>query len=229
MSVSKTVFIVLDVETGNLNAETSPITQLALEIIEPTNFKILESYDTFVKPYDDLVIVQDALNSSRVTMDEINKGITADKLLEKLVEIIKRHIPKGSKKGKNLPILVGHNINFDRSFLSYLFKRRSKHVDEFLSSLMYDTLRMSQDIEMLDKDSAKLSNKLEVVCERYGIKLKAAHGAPADVVATRLLFTHFMKNLRNANSREKKVGSGRETTEYNNDSNIKSRNFFELP
>jgi len=226
--MAKNVFIVLDVETGGLDHTQHPITQIAFKIVEPTQFKVLEQYDTFIKPYDDLIITQEALNHSRVTIDEINAGITADKALEHIIITIKKHIPKGSKAGQNLPILVGHNVGFDRGFIKYLFSRRSKDVDDYLDAIMYDTLRLTIDYEMNVKGADKLNNKLEIVCQRYGIKLKSAHGAPADVEATLLLFKLLMSRFRsNKNPINNNEVSG-ETTQ-DGAGMEKSRKYFELP
>lgn len=229
--MAKNVFIVLDVETGGLDWTIHPITQIAFKIVEPTQFKVLEQYETFIKPYDDLTITQEALNHSRVTIDEINAGISADKALEHLIITIKKHIPKGSKAGQNLPILVGHNIPFDQDFIRYLFSRKTKHMTEYISPLMYDTLRLTVDYEMNVKGADKLNNKLEIVCQRYGIKLKSAHGAAADVEATLQLFKLFMSRFRSNKNPIHNELSNQTTQDVEGIVPLgeKSRKYFELP
>lgn len=226
---AKSVFIVLDVETGGLDSDKHPITQIAFKVVEPTKFAVLEQWSTFIKPYDELTITQDALNHSRVTIDEINAGISADKALEHLIITIKKHIPKGSKARQNLPIMVGHNIPFDRNFIKYLFSRRAKDVDDFLDVLMYDTLRMIIDYEMNVKDADKLNNKLSIVCQRYGIKLKAAHVAAADVEATLQLFKLLMTRFRSNKNNKDGVILSQEVVGDTLVAETKARKYFELP
>jgi DNA polymerase III alpha subunit (gram-positive type) len=226
----RNVFAVLDVETGGLDHKENPITQFAVTLIDPTNFRVLESFDTFVKPYDNLKITQAALNRSRVTMDEINAGMTAEQLLATVMILMKKYSSKGGIPVR--PVIVGHNVGFDIGFIDYLFYRKAKAMYDTFDRVMYCTLRMIKDFETNVKGSDQFMNNLTAVCERYKIILKSAHGAPADVTATVEVFSMLMKNFRQANSqaarRVKKTGD--ELVEEDEvQEQVKSRKFFELP
>ena len=64
-----------------------------------------------------------------------------------------------------------------------------------------DTLQLAKLFEAENLKENLSSYKLGAVCERMGITLKGAHGAPADVEATKQLFIHLIKKLRDAGNR----------------------------
>lgn len=214
----KNNFIILDVETGGLKYKENPITQIGLVVVEPKNFSIIEQYETFVKPYNDLEITKQALEASRVTMEEINGGIDHIKVLVKLIEIFRKHTPPNTKTAK--PILVGHNFSFDIKFLEYLFDLRSKDVFDFVDPVYYDTMRLMKIFERKKKDEAF---DLTSCCSRFNIKLKAAHGAMHDVLATRDLFKALMGRF------DANIDKGSVVSVDEDEVKVKSRKFFELP
>lgn len=219
--MAKNNFIVLDCETGGIDEKSNPITQVALMVIDPSNFAILEQYENFIKPYEGLVIKKEAINASRVSMSEINAGVEYVKVIADLIRIFSKHSPKGKIPAK--PIIVGHNTQFDIRFLKELFKFKSKDLFDFIDPFFYDTLRMIKDYEMNIKGSENFVNKLEVVCQRYGIELKSAHGAMNDVIATREIFSMLMSNFRTSGKSSK---GGKTVADIDK---TKSRKFFELP
>lgn len=212
-------FAVLDCETGGFKEDENPITQIAISIIEPTKFAILEKYETFIKPYEGLIITTSAINASKVSMSEINEGMDYKNVLADMIKLFQRHTSKGSNPQR--PIIVGHNTQFDIRFIKKLFSYGSKELFDFVDPFFYDTLRMIKDYETNVKGSNNLVNKLEIVCARYGIELKGAHGAAQDVEATQAIFTLLMKRFRGT--------KGEKTTITKQEEIIKSRKFFELP
>ena len=214
----KNNIIILDTETGGLKYKENPITEIGLVVVEPKNFSILEQYETFVKPYNNLEITKKALEVSRVSMEEINKGVDAKVVVAKLISIFRKYTPPNTKGSK--PILVGHNITFDLDFLEYIFDFCSKNLYDFVDRISHDTMRLMEIYER--KSKTNLSYKLESCCDRFGIKLKSAHGALNDSIATRELFKALMNNLTPDKSNNNSSNGKKEEI-------IKSRNFFELP
>lgn len=212
----KNKIIILDVETGGLKHKENPITQIGLVVLDPKNFSIIEQYETFVKPYADLEITNKALEVSRVSMEEINNGIDYTKLLAKLIEIFRKH-----SEPKTKVVLVGHNFPFDIKFLEYLFDLKSKDLYDFIDPVYLCTMRMMKLYER--KMRTDQAYDLTACCLRFGIKLKAAHGALPDVLATRELFKALMKVF------DSTASSGTTTADKEDDKPIKQRQFFELP
>jgi DNA polymerase III alpha subunit (gram-positive type) len=189
--------IVLDLETGGYHATEHPITQLALNVVDPLHFESLHKYSNFVKPYNNLVITPEALQASRVSMQQINKGITVQVLVKDLLAAFK--IAHKSGKPQTKPIIVGHNIaEFDMPFLEYLFSYLNKNLYDYVSRVTFDTIPFSKLLmagNVKSDENAKFN--LAACCERFGIELKGAHDALADVEATTQLFKFLTKTLRN--------------------------------
>jgi DNA polymerase III alpha subunit (gram-positive type) len=191
----KNNIIVLDTETGGLKSDKNPITQVGLSVIEPIHFDEISSFNTFVQPYDDLIIEQAALDASRVTMKQINDGVDVTVLIKKLIAVFKEATGKGRI---SKPILCGHNLGFDLRFLNYLFSSRNQDLYEYIDTFHYDTQRLFSHLEAQQKGADKLKYNLTNLSERYGIQLSSAHGAMADVKATKQLLIIYLNKSRNA-------------------------------
>lgn len=199
--------IVLDVETGGREEEENPITQLALQVITPEDFEVLHSFDTVVKPYNNLVVSKEAIDYTRVSVKEINeKGVDVNVLMKGLIEAFK--IANKTGKANNRPIIVGHNIPFDIKFLKYLFDYKNKNIYDYLDDSHFDTLKMMKLLEAGSLKSSEISRyTLSACCERFGINLKTAHGAVGDVEATKHLFIGITNILRKNNKDGNKSGN----------------------
>lgn len=215
--------VCLDVETGGLNARPSkkekiqnPITQIGLIVFEVDKFKQLESYETFVKNDNDWNINPNALEASRVTIEEIRSGIPQKELPKKLIEIFTRYKLKGKKTP--LPIILGHNVRFDMGFLEVSFELINKNLYDFVDPYPIDTIREMQIHESMIGKKETI-HKLEACCERMGINLNAAHGAMYDVIATLELF----KKIKTETSSMSLSGDNAEEKTIE-----KSRKFFQL-
>ena len=188
-------YIVLDCETGGLEPFENPITQIAFLTLDQYSLKELNRYETYVKPYNDLVIDQKALNATMVKMSDVNKGIDYKALVKNIIAYVKTANPSGRQGTR--PIMVGHNTQFDIGFISYLFALDGKDVFDYFAKGHYDTLLLTKQMFDLDKKKdSEMSYALTQSCKRFGIELIDAHGAMNDVVATSKLFVAYCKHLR---------------------------------
>lgn len=64
----KSNYIVHDCETGGLDENLNPITQYAAIVLDYKTLKEVDRWETFVKPYNNLVIEQEALDRTMVSM-----------------------------------------------------------------------------------------------------------------------------------------------------------------
>ena len=78
----KSNYIVFDCETGGLDETKNPITQYAAVILDGKTLKEKDRFETFIKPYNDLVIEKQALEHTMVTMSDVNSGISVKKFVE---------------------------------------------------------------------------------------------------------------------------------------------------
>lgn len=202
----KNNLIVIDVETGDLSEKKGPITQVALEVVEPLHFTTIDSYDTFVKPYNNLTITAKSLAVSRVTMQQVNSGIDKNVLIKNLIEVFKRANKNGKPAGR--PQLVMHNAPFDEKFLVEFFTYMGKDIYDFVDRQTWCTMRMCKLIEAGNIKSNENSKfNLTACCERYGIPIHNQHGAPADVAVTKLLLIKLINRMRNVNNSDSSTAS----------------------
>lgn len=202
-------YVITDVETGGLIPDirtakdkdkgkpANPITQVAFLTIDSINFKELNRFETFVKPYENLVITKEALASTMLSMSDILKGMDYKKLIKFVIEYLKQ-----ATNGTRKPILIGHNINFDIGFYAALFRYDNKNFYDYIDDgVPICTLRLAKakwDAVLAKEDVKKIT--LTHCCKLAGIKLTDAHGAMNDVLATTKLVTYFFNLLRNDSS-----------------------------
>lgn len=193
----KSFYLVHDCETGGLDFTKNPITQYACVILDPFTLKEVDRYETFVKPYDDLVIEKQALEHTMVSMSDIKNGITRKKLYETLKTIYTNYQAKGKYKDANRIVSVGHNVTFDHGFIDYVFQSQGDSMWNYFQPTFVDTLVLAKLMWGLTGDE-KLN--LTACSERAKIKLSDAHGAMNDVEATADLLRYFAKKLRSGKS-----------------------------
>jgi DNA polymerase III alpha subunit (gram-positive type) len=201
--VQRSHIVCLDFETGGLKATKNPITQVAVQSFRIDTLEEISRYTDYCQKYDDkLIYEQGALDYTHITMHDIDNGVPVKQLVKNLCEEFeKANIANNFRKK---PILLGHNIAFDISFLRQIFNHCKVDLGKYLHCqddeqgnsypIFFDTMLMSQ-LKWAD-DPTMTSFKLEVCCEKAGIALYDAHDAQNDVSATKALFIYLTNHLR---------------------------------
>jgi len=188
--MKKARYVVLDCETGGKKHEESPITQIAMITID-NDYKEIDRYETFIKPYGDLKIYKEALDITGLTMSDINSGIDYKKAVKLIREYFKK--AKGGNHASLKPVVVGHNPVFDTGFINHMFELAGDSLWKYINGNVADTMLLTK---MLNPTISSLS--LGVCCEEAGIKLSNAHSAMPDTVATKDLFVSYMMKMRSS-------------------------------
>lgn len=213
----KSNYIIFDCETGGLDETKNPITQYAAVILDGKTLKEKDRFETFIKPYNGLVIEKQALEHTMVTMSDINAGITVSQFVKTVTVWWESHRAKTKVKEMGRLVPVGHNVTFDLRFINYaLFLEGAGTTDEWMYPNLIDTFSLGKMAFGIEGDE-KLN--LGACCERANIKLTDAHGAMNDVVATADLFRWYVKKLR------AKKG---ESSEGNSQGRARGQEFFEF-
>ena len=189
----KSNYIIHDCETGGLDKNKNPITQYACIILDYKTLKEIDRWETYVKPYNDLVIEKQALDHTMVTMSDINNGISVKKFVKTATAFWEQHRAKTKNREKGRLVSVGHNIPFDHGFLDYALRLENDTIWEYFQPGFLDTMMMGKLTWGINGDE-KMT--LTDCCARCKIRLTDAHGAMNDVEATADLFRWFMKKLR---------------------------------
>ncbi len=214
----KANLIVGDVETGGKIYTEHPITEIYLSIVNPITFKQVDEYHAFIKPYNGLIITKEAIEVSQVSMKDINAGVDI-KTVVKMVTTKAKTAKNNAKYDK--PQFVFHNAAFDKRFIEYAFEYCGEDLYEYVDEIPICTMRLMKlhDAGLKIEKSDQTAFSLSACCDRLGIKLKSAHGAKADTIATIELLKHLTSKLR---------ASGEEPKESNKKTEEKSRKFFQF-
>ena len=189
----KSNYLVHDCETGGLDCNKNPITQYACVVLDFKTLKEIDRFETFVKPYNNLIIEKKAIEKTMVTMTDINSGITIEQFNKTIIKFYEDHMVPGAKNGMGRLVSVGQNIPFDHGFLNYALHLQKRDISEFFMPNFIDTWPLAKATWGLTGEE-KLN--LGANCERIDRKLVDAHGAMNDVEATADLFRFFVKKLR---------------------------------
>lgn len=143
-----------------------------------------------------------ALDYTNTTLEKINEGMDSRDLVSRLCdEFTKANTGNGYT---TKPILLGHNVCFDISFLQSLFAFHKKDLSKFLDGkidgygnfqpMYIDTLQLAR--QRWNHDATMPNYQLGTCCEKAGVELVDAHEAMADVNGTVELFQYFTHGLR---------------------------------
>lgn len=188
----KANFVVFDLETGGLSHEKNPVLEVAMFVLT-NDLDNGDEYDSLIKPYGDLVIQKEALDSNGIDMGVVeNMGKNIDVVVNDLCKFL-----QSQKVGREKPILVGHNIDkFDIPFLNSMFEFCKKDLSKFVNdNFTIDTMWWSR-IRWQESPNYKLGTCVQ----NAGIELVNAHRAVADTKATRELVKKFLMGLRSNGS-----------------------------
>lgn len=190
----KSNYIVFDCETGGLDETKNPITQYAAVILDGKTLKEIDRWETYVKPYADLVIEKESLERTMVSMSDINQGLNIKNFISTATKFWESHRISSKKKEIGRLIPVGHNIPFDIRFLNFaLSLQKENSIDFWMYPNFIDTFPLAKLAFGINGDE-KIN--LGSSCEKAKIKLTDAHGAMNDVEATADLLRWFMKKMR---------------------------------
>lgn len=186
----KSHYVVYDCETGGLDEEKNPITQYACVILEPKNLTEVDRWETFIKPYNNLEIEQEALDHTMVTMSDIRSGIALKDFVKTAKKFWSQYLGKGAA---GRLISVGHNVPFDIRFVTYALGLEGEDFSEYFHPHFVDTMVLAK---MMWGINGNEKIRLSDCMERAGLSLTDAHGAMNDVEGTADLFRFFTKKLR---------------------------------
>lgn len=213
----KSNYIVFDCETGGLYEDKNPITQYAAVILDGKTLKEIDRWETFVKPYADLVIEQDALDRTMVSMSDINAGVSVKEFINTAIEFWESYRVKSKVREKGRLIEVGHNIPFDNRMVNWALEYNKKPlITEWMHPNFIDTLALAK---LAFGVTGEEKINLGASCNMAKIKLTDAHGAMNDVEATTELLRWYMKKLRSkkgdiSTEETRKRATGRDFFEF---------------
>jgi DNA polymerase III epsilon subunit family exonuclease len=168
-------FAVVDLETTGIDPETDRIVQMAAIVVDGTG-KVVESFDTIVKPESPEEYVHGAEHIHGISQAQVARGMP---LRDALVQL--RTISNGK-------FFTAHNAQFDIGFIHAESQRVG--FDMTVDSCV-DTLQLARRTDV----NRTRKHTLDALCAHYGIERERAHEAKADATATAELLFHLMREM----------------------------------
>jgi len=162
-------YIAIDLETTGLNPQTDYITEIAACRFMNGEFK--DEFTSLINP--GISIPKNIVEITGITDDMLSDAPSIEDMIPQLMKFI-GHSP-----------LVGHNIDFDYSFIS---KCCASNDVLFPEVSMYDTLSLARTFIYYNN-----SFSLTSLCDFYNISIDQAHRARADAMATGILFRYLLQ------------------------------------
>jgi DNA polymerase III epsilon subunit-like protein len=145
-----------------------------------------------LNPLDDEVLYHEsAFDVHGITKEEIMSYPPAAKVIPEIVEYLKAFCPEEKM------IFAGYNCNFDYGHISSLLFRHGGYMNDLFNGRLIDVLELVKKAgNLLPKTK---NQKLETMTKALGIEHGGAHGALADIRATRMLYEAIwhIQNRRN--------------------------------
>jgi len=174
-NIFETTFIVCDVETTGLSAYDNRVTEVAF--IKVRNGEILDKYSTLVNPGQH--IPREITNLTGITNEDVFNKLSFSEIAQDIINFI------GDPEEENI-VFTGHNVGFDYKFIQQSFFRAGLKFE--MRSLC--TCKLARRLLRRLK-SKSLSN----VAAYYDIKIKKAHRAYDDALATTRILMNFLEIL----------------------------------
>ena len=167
---------ILDIETGGFSTTKNGVCEIALLIVSENLQDVISEYSWLIKPYtraddtDELVSYKDeAMAVHGIKIDELeNKGLYVVDVCEGLLTALEVN---------EVNTILGHNVNaFDIPKVEHLTNR-------FLGK-NFDKYSKICTLQLAKQHLNSKSNKLEDLCDEFGINKVNSHRALSDCYST---------------------------------------------
>ena len=176
-----------DVETGGLKAGQHSLLQVALVAIKDG----IESgrIDFFISQ-DSYIVTPEALKINKLDLLQVKKdGFSPSRACQLIIDFIVKHF------GIERPILVGHNVNFDKDFLSVLFEENGLNIEKYIGHRMIDTMSLLWGLYDVGKIPFEACNS-KGAFDYFNIIVNKLHNALDDTLATVQLYYKILGLLK---------------------------------
>jgi len=162
----------LDVETTGLYADKHDITQLAC--IPVINGVPQEPFNEHCQPLNWNSIQQEALNVTGMTVEKLKTFQTPAAMIDKFIKYLAQFNTRFT--------IAGHNVNFDKGFVSHFFSKNGRSQDffKYFTLDIHCTLKRAKEVK---KSIGAQNLKLGTLAAHWGIEINA-HDALSDISAT---------------------------------------------
>lgn len=165
-----------DVETGGVLPEKHSLLQVGMAVAEDGNIR--DTMKFYVKS-DVYHVTAEALSINKLdlTSEQFQNGCNNQDGCINIINFIQKNFVNEK------PILVGHNVNFDKNFLTRFFINNDMNLEKYISYRMIDTMSLIRaliDIGKMPPTAASSKGAFDY----FNIKVEKLHDALDDTLAT---------------------------------------------
>lgn len=187
--MSHVPFIVVDVETGGLDPQRHSLLQVAM--LAYVNGEIIDRKSFYIKEEEYLVTPKameiNGLNLSEVYAQGVEPRVA--------VQLIQSFVQKNFGD-IDPPIMMGHNVNFDRSYIKHLFARFGLNLDKTINFRVFDTTTLILAAKAAGKLNPDAPQWLEGIANYFGHYPEKAHDALSDAETTVVVYETLIDVLK---------------------------------
>lgn len=179
--ISKTTFVIVDLETTGLHAGLDSIVEIAA--VKVVNGEVVGEWDSMVNP--GLFLPQETTQITGITTEMVQDSPVLADVIDDCLGFI------GTDS-----VFTAHNVDFDRQFLNKQLEKLQRPV---LQNPYLCTFKLAK---LVHPNLSKYG--LGSLCTAFGVELPQAHRALHDARATAQLLVKFLKVLQNGGLKELK-------------------------
>ena len=183
--------VVVDLETGGFNAKKNAILEIAIQLIDEDNSKLIlgDAHRYHINPFTGLTVDKDALEFLKLDLNHpLRIAVEEDYALKEAFKLIDK---QRSKYDCSRAILVGHNAFFDHSFILEACLRNKIKKSPFHPFSLIDTVSLGV-LATKQTVLARICKELDIVYEN-----EEAHSAAYDARITAQVFCKIINNYDN--------------------------------
>lgn len=175
------LLISIDTETGGTNPNKHSLLQVGMIAYEDgIQVDSLE----FTIRRNDYVVAPMALQVNQLDLSKVFvNGKTTGQAVLLIQDFVERNFPKSAGYFKR-PMMLGHNVGFDRGFLKVLFESVGAELDDSFDYHSIDTSSLIQAAKLSGKLDKDAPNSLQKIAKYLGIQPDIQHKALADADTT---------------------------------------------
>lgn len=183
--------VIIDVETAGFNPKKDALLELAASFLEMDSQGVLSVKETIffpIQPFEGANIEQSAVDFHGIDPSDPHRhAISEEEALKELFKVVRKELKLTQC---HRAVLVGHNANFDKSFVQAAVERVKIKRDPFHPFATFDTATLA--------GLALGQTVLAKACQGAGINFEnnLAHNAQYDTERTAELFCYIVNRWK---------------------------------
>ena len=189
--VHATPYLFLDTETGGL--DPAHYSLLSIGVVVGQGAQVIDQAEFLVK-HEPYIVSAGGMEVNGIDLVAHNKMAQDPKAtIESLKGFLSKHFQLGFR-----PILVGHNIAFDRAYLSVLLASNDQKIEQWFSHRSIDTHSIAAALKDAGRIPVEVQLSSSGLFDHFGISIPEGqrHTAMADAVATFQLYWKMVELAR---------------------------------